>query len=331
MKIKSEIILSIITTTYNVEMYIAEFLNSVLHYKGDEIELIIVNDGSTDETLDRIQKFKDKRIKIINQENKGLSAARNIGFKCANGEYIWFIDSDDYISEDAINIILEIIKYRKVDLCWFNGFYFEDGSEENKWKIFNYDKLCAEYSDSDKFIKDILYLDKKHNWYVWHYVFKKELMTKENILFYENKKFEDIDFTYKIILAADKIFVENKGLYYYRLNRKGAITNGVNQNKERDLLFMADKCIHDLDNVKISYEAKKLLKNNFSYNYFNVLTDYAFSPKNEKKIIKQFLYEYKDMLEFTEYGKYCFLKKIIKVFGIDITSYILKVNRMIKK
>ena len=108
--------ISIIIPVYNVENYLAECLNSVVNQTYRNIEIIIVNDGSTDNSFSIIQQYQlqDERIKIINQENQGLSAARNAGMKVASGEYLWFVDSDDYV---AINACEEFVKH----LCM--GYY----------------------------------------------------------------------------------------------------------------------------------------------------------------------------------------------------------------
>ena len=102
--------ISIIIPVYNVENYLAECLNSVVNQTYRNIEIIIVNDGSTDNSFSIIQQYQlqDERIKIINQENQGLSAARNAGMKVASGEYLWFVDSDDYV---AINACEEFVKH----------------------------------------------------------------------------------------------------------------------------------------------------------------------------------------------------------------------------
>ena len=118
--------ISIIIPVYNVEGYLVECLNSVVNQTYRDIEIIIVNDGSTDSSFSIIQQYQlqDERIKIINQENQGLSAARNAGIKKVSGEYIWFVDSDDYITIDACEKIVEKLKQNNYDLLIVGRFRF---------------------------------------------------------------------------------------------------------------------------------------------------------------------------------------------------------------
>ena len=127
--------ISIIIPVYNVEGYLVECLNSVVNQTYRDIEIIIVNDGSTDSSFSIIQQYQlqDERIKIINQENQGLSAARNAGIKKVSGEYIWFVDSDDYITIDACEKIVEKLKQNNYDLLIVGRFRFgKDYKEYDK-------------------------------------------------------------------------------------------------------------------------------------------------------------------------------------------------------
>ena len=108
---------SVIVPVYNVGKYLEECLNSIINQTYKNIEMVIVNDGSTDNSLDIIEKFKNKdnRIKLINQINKGVSVARNIGLLNSTGNYIFFVDPDDYIEIDCINKLVEKITGNKVE------------------------------------------------------------------------------------------------------------------------------------------------------------------------------------------------------------------------
>ena len=117
--------LSIIIPIYNVEQYIEQCLVSILNKTYKDIEIILVNDGSKDNSMKIIKKYlSDKRIKVINKKNGGLSSARNVGLKIATGEYIAFVDSDDWIRIDKLVELYNIIQNEKLDLIIGNGEYY---------------------------------------------------------------------------------------------------------------------------------------------------------------------------------------------------------------
>lgn len=143
-------LVSIIIPAYNVESYISTCLDSVINQTYQQLEIIVINDGSTDKTLERIQEFahSDKRIKLINQENHGLSAVRNLGLQLATGDYIMYVDSDDWLDFDTVECCVNKIINTQADVCLFSYLSeFENRNEERK--LFSSDRLfeqeeCAE-------------------------------------------------------------------------------------------------------------------------------------------------------------------------------------------
>lgn len=129
---------SIIVPIYNVESFLKECIDSVLLQDFQDYELICINDGSTDNSLEVLRTFSDSRIKIINQENQGLSCARNAGLDVAAGEYIWFIDSDDKIAEHSLSELKKLIDQKPYDLIFFNAKVFFDNKELEEKGWFEY-------------------------------------------------------------------------------------------------------------------------------------------------------------------------------------------------
>lgn len=126
---------SIIIPVYNVEFYLKDCIDSVLLQDFQDYEIICVNDGSTDNSLEILKSFSDSRIKIINQENQGLSCARNSGLDIALGQYVWFIDSDDKIAENSLSELNKLIDQKPYELIFFNAKVFFDNKEleEKGW------------------------------------------------------------------------------------------------------------------------------------------------------------------------------------------------------
>lgn len=216
---KGFIKVSIIVPAYNVEGYIEDCLNSLINQTLKEIEIIVVNDESTDSTPKIIEKFaqKDSRIKVINQKNQGLSGARNSGLKIAQGEYIGFVDSDDYVDldyfeklyntakeYDADMTVASILKHKK-DFLKYNAKYSKITCEE---KLDKKIRLCQ-----DK---------KKRYFYVWNKLCKYDLLKNHNQEFPLGRVFEDVVFTTKNIYNSNKI-VSVPDIKYHYIERAGSI------------------------------------------------------------------------------------------------------------
>ena len=137
-------LISVIIPVYNVEKYLRECIDSVLNQSYQNLEIILVDDGSTDssgEICDEYEK-QDIRIRVIHQKNQGLSGARNTGFQNANGEYVYFLDSDDWIVPEAIKCLVKRAEEESADVVFFEAFSFEDGKpEQTTTKGYSYSKI----------------------------------------------------------------------------------------------------------------------------------------------------------------------------------------------
>lgn len=215
---EKQIKVSIIVPAYNVEDYIEACLNSLVNQTLEEIEIIIVNDGATDSTPQIIENFaqKDRRIKVINQKNQGQAAARNRGIEIAQGEYIGFVDSDDYIDLDYFEKLYEtakennsdlaiasILKHKK-DYLRYNARYSSFEKAEN---IEDKIKLCA-----DK---------KKRFFYVWNKLCRTKIIKENNIYFPEGQVFEDVIFSAKVVFYSNKI-ISVPNINYHYIERAGS-------------------------------------------------------------------------------------------------------------
>lgn len=209
---------SIVVPVYNVDKYVYQFCDSLFFQLNNLIELIIVNDGSTDNSLNIIIDFinkngdKDnfKNIKIINQDNLGVSEARNTGVKNANSEYITFVDPDDTVEPNYISKILDLIVSDK-DIYTFNANRIDaEGKNNGLIEVFEKDK---EDLLESVFLKGM--------WFLWARVFKKKLF--ENISFKKDQRYEDLMLVPELYLLASSFEVSSSALVNYRLNT-GSIT-----------------------------------------------------------------------------------------------------------
>lgn len=219
--------LSIIIPVYNVEKYLEECLNSVYKIKLDK-EVILVNDGSLDNSLKILRKYKEKYDEetiIIDQENKGLSGARNSGLKIAKGEYISFIDSDDMVLPDVYKEVYEKGKLDNLDIIIGTGSYYYSGSEV---KNFRRNKKLSELGIITG--KNYLIQSSKLRSYreeVWDDFYKREFLIKNNLKFKEGIYHEDVLFSFEAFIKSERVRFYNYPFYLYR-QRENSITKNMN-------------------------------------------------------------------------------------------------------
>ena len=210
---------SIVIPVYNVEKYIRQCLESVINQTLKDIEIIIVNDGTKDSSMKIIEEYlSDKRIKIINKENGGLSSARNAGMREAQGKYICFIDSDDFIDSLMMEELYNKIEKTNSDVVESGILLYDNKThkvEERKNKKYN-------------FVEKGSYLWGKYTTEVCNKIYKKNFLLKNNIFFEEGMIHEDDLFTIRILFSTNKIEKIEKSFYYYRINREESIMTNVN-------------------------------------------------------------------------------------------------------
>ena len=209
--------ISVIINVYNGEKYIKKCLDSIINQTYKNLEILIINDASTDKTLDICKKYNDKRIKIINNKtNLGLSLSRNIGIENSNGEYLYFVDSDDFIKKDTIEYLYNLCKENNVSIstCSSQDIYNYDYKVKNKTEII---KIV---SDVGILKKLLLSIDRYGT--IWNKLYKKELF---NNIKFENRIINDVVVVYKIYLEAKKIACSNQIKYYYYRHGDSIISN----------------------------------------------------------------------------------------------------------
>lgn len=245
---------SIIIPVYNVEKYIDECILSAINQTLDNIEIIAIDDKSTDSSLDILNKYREKYnfIKIIsNEKNVGISANRNIGIRSAKGEYIYFLDSDDYIDENAMEICYKKAKEYDLDIVTFDAEIFRD--KEYKGNNFN------ENYDRDKIIdpecikgEDFFYKYSTTGGYkqsVMINFYKRDFIIQNNLFFYEGIIGEDELHSFKAFLSAQRVLYIPKKLFFRRV-RDNSIMTSVNYKKrlESTEVVIREMCVFYLNN-----------------------------------------------------------------------------------
>jgi len=230
-------ILSLIIPVYNVEKYIEECINSVIIQLDNRIEIIIINDGTPDNSIkiiedclkDLPQNLQDCFI-ILNQENQGQSAARNNALKICTGDYIAFLDSDDVISKDYFLNIFNVINSCKPDIIRFKACRFKNKIDEKM--AFNTGLNLEGFQELDNNL--LIKIFNASSWFPWLNVYKKNKF--KNILFPEGVYFEDANAIPEVFLISKNIYCINSVLYFYRINESGSLLNDNFKNIQKHIL-----------------------------------------------------------------------------------------------
>ena len=219
--------ISIIIPVYNVEKYIERCLDSVITQSYVNLEIILVDDGSTDRSGEICDRYavRDNRIKVIHAENAGLGEARNRGIRMVSGEYICFVDSDDWIEGDFCKELIEVAEKTQsnISIC---GYY--ECFEDNKTPKVFYENCFTKTG------KEILHYTMTANgkyWFnisVWNKLYKREIVSG---LLFKSRVYEDIMYNVESLYRAGEISYVNKCLYNYRVNREGSIISKGFQRK----------------------------------------------------------------------------------------------------
>lgn len=237
--------ISIIVPIYNVQEYLRTCLDSLLNQSFEkDFEVICINDGSTDKSLEILREYQIySRIKVINQDNQGLSKARNRGIEQASGDYLMFIDSDDYLANNNVLSLLynEVVK-EDLDFVAGTVEFSYDNKEKNFTVLYPEELTNKNFKGSvlfEKIINKVDYLSIPCN-----KIYKKDFITRNNLYFYEGIIYEDIEFTVRCYFNADKIKIINSNIFMYR-QRENSITNNdiMFKEKYKNYLFVAESLI----------------------------------------------------------------------------------------
>ena len=334
-----EILISVIIPVYNVEKYLNQCLDSIVNQTLKEIEIIVINDASTDNSLQIIHEYskKYKNIKVIdNKQNEGLYNARNIGLKNAIGKYIGFVDSDDYIEYDMYESLYFKAQETNADIvsCNYNIFY----ENTKKTKKINFSKSIYLLEKSNNNLigaEEILF----YTSVPWNKIFKKDFLTKNNIMFDSKIKFfYDACFNRICYLNADKIIYIPQFLYTYRKFRKDSIRNKKETKNVYDIFMVSQSLINYVktNNMErflpyFNYICTKMIyivylqcQEKYRKDFFNNMC--TFLENNYITSIKQF-YFIKRNFNLISLSYYRYLA--VKILNILIIKTLINRNRII--
>ena len=249
--------LSIIIAAYNVEQYITKCVNSCVSQdiSYDLYEIVVVNDGSTDNTPLILEDLciKTPNLKVIHQENSGLGACRNTGLKNSISDYVWFIDGDDYLEENCLADIVFDLEQQELDVLVMNySLVFEENGH------------VVRLSDLWKNVNDVVtgitfYFNNYERSYTWLFVFKRALFVENGIFFKPKINMQDSEILPKLMYYADWVRCLNKHCYCY-LQQRNSFTNTNNGQKRYNYFKSITEVRNSLEDFSNSIENKKMIE-----------------------------------------------------------------------
>ena len=302
MKEDSDLQLSIIVPVYNVEKYIRACIESIFKQRLDEntFEVIIVNDGTQDRSMEVIQDIIDqhKNITVINQENQGLSMARNNGMAIARGEYILMPDSDDLLVENSLKPLLKKALETKVDLVVADFLTMNDDEINNRQLIYQQEFSMKEMTGEELYMDDL----KPNQFYVWHTLYKKDFITKNNLKFIPGIYFQDVPFAHEAYLKAKTCIKTSWLLNIYRRGQESASNlSSFNLKKAHDFCIAIAKSWELYKNMEgLLPETKKKQKYAVYVSYNNLLYRILFKLEklSDKTDVLKYLHQLVPDIEF---------------------------------
>ena len=324
--------ISIILPAYNMELYLDDALKSIIKQTIKNIEIICVNDGSTDNSLAILHEYAklDKRIKIIDQKNFGSGIARNNAINIATGEYIAFLDPDDYLANDYT--LEHLYKNAKVNNCDMAGgnfdFVYFDANCKNKTKnellILEEEKKYKEttnYRFQNDFVGNASNY-KSSGWF-WRFIFKKNFLDKNNIRFPNYKRFQDVPFLAKSLSLCNKIYFSKEIYYCYRINHK---VIKYSKQQTNDIILALNDCFN------IYYNSKKFIQYGDIFAIFiemlDIFSDNFLNEANEYIDLIKFSNNIFETINFNCFDFSYFPKKNVKNLKniLDNKNYVKLLN-----
>lgn len=282
--------LSIIIPVYNVEKYLPKCLGSILEQPFKDLEVICVNDGSTDGSLDVLQKIKknDDRVVIIDKKNEGSGIARNIGLSTAQGEYVYFIDSDDWLEDDVLAKIIAKADELQTDILVFGGLSYYNGKGQNG--AYSKNKLPKKYFGKVVSAKDIKKDIFKFPSTAWTKLYRRSFLIKNEIKFQNIRAGQDQLPFFHSMITAERIAILPENIYCYQKNREGSVTS-VKKKKSFSPIYVFYGIEEMLEKTGMMEEYRDIFVNK----YFSKATSWLGKFEADRK--NEYFNEYLKLLE----------------------------------
>ena len=329
--------ISVIVPVYNVEKYLKKCIDSIINQTFQDIEIICVNDGSTDNSRKILEEYKNKdsRIKIIDKENGGLSSARNAGMKTAEGEFLSFIDSDDWIDKTMLEKLYKNITGLNSDIsiCAVHRFDEEKQIIDDSLPYFTLEKFNSSfdnkiftYKDTKPFIMDVCVM-------AWNKLYRKSFIDKYSAQFPDGLIFEDGPFFFSLFFKNAKVSIIRDFLYFYRINRTGSIVQKPGENfldiiDIVNLMLDEIKYLPDFDEIKYEFFQKKADDIIYRYELLPVKLKNKFSKKFKEKssLLNENLFDFSYICKEMQstYKNLCIIKDKTSILNFYYRKFVIR-------
>lgn len=325
---------SFVIPVYKVEQYLDRCVKSIVGQTYRNIEVILVDDGSPDSCPSLCDKYalEDSRIKAVHKENGGLSDARNYGTKYATGDYLIYVDSDDFwMHNDDLEKLVQIaIENPSVDFINFNCcYYYSDRDSYSPWTL--YDEQLSKPKEKNEAVK-LLTSTSSMVMSACMKMMKRKFVIDHKLTFIKGQLSEDIPWFINLLDYCKKCMFVNLKVYAYRQGVSGSITNNIGLKNIDSLINIVETELRNINKRSFNKEAKDCIMSFLAYEYSIILGYLQFLDKRIAKGRYEYLKQYQYLLKYTQDPKVKKVNFVYRLFGLKITTLLLqrKVRNVMK-
>lgn len=325
---------SFVIPVYKVEQYLDRCVKSIVGQTYRNIEVILVDDGSPDSCPSLCDKYavEDSRIKAVHKKNGGLSDARNYGTKYATGDYLIYVDSDDFwMHNDDLEKLVQIaIENPSVDFINFNcSYYYSDRDSYSSWTL--YDEQLSKPKEKNEAVK-LLTSTSSMVMSACMKMMKRKFVIDHKLTFIKGQLSEDIPWFINLLDYCKKCMFVNLNVYAYRQGVSGSITNNIGLKNIDSLINIVETELRNINKRSFNKEAKDCIMSFLAYEYSIILGYLQFLDERIAKGRYEYLKQYQYLLKYTQDPKVKKVNFVYRLFGLKITTLLLqrKVRNVMK-
>jgi len=322
--------ISIIVPVYNIKSYISQCIESILSQTYLDFQLILVVDKNSidaSETICRKYAEIDNRVQVLNSPHFGLGGARNFGLSVSTGEYVLFVDADDFLPHDTLETYMNLM-HGNVEIVFGRYASYYSNPENYVYENSKFDENTIGLSGEQAYVKQ-LKINKVPLWTAWRYACKRELYDRLGFAFKDGICAEDLQFVPHLILSAKEIAFTNKIVYYYRRNREDSLVSTLSEKRYTDSVCVINEWLTELNTNSYSADFNKYFTQQLARTFSGMLSSAYFFPKSKRTAIfesfrgVEYLLNNPTLIPAVRYS--------YRILGLKMTSFILNLRIRLKR